>query len=206
MEIMKTHSITGSLALIALSTLVWLTAPADALAQNPTGENAINGGFGFQVGMTRWAPGGFKWFNEYNRGFTDMVWLNVGFNVTLGDMDDDRCWYDNRRDRWYCDEGHWDGNSLQFIFGVKLRFELSKVPIVVDAILNGALDVLFFGGDYAGVAIGFRGGPGIHYFFFDNLGVGMKFTFMLGPAFTKQDGAEFYGSFDFQVLGIEFRF
>jgi len=203
---MKKHSRKDVLALIALASLIWLAVPSRAMAQNPTGDNALNGGFGFQVGMTQWAPGGFKWFNDYNRRFTDMVWLNLGFNLSLGDTHDDRCWYDNRRDRWYCDEGHWDGTDVQFIFGVKLRFELSKLPIVIDAILDGATDVILFGGDYAGVAIGFRFGPGVHYFLFDNFGVGMRFTFMLGPAFTPRDGAEFYGTFDFQVIGVEFRF
>jgi hypothetical protein len=121
-------------------------------------------------------------------------------------MNDDRCRYDERRDRWRCDDGHWDGNSIQIVLGVKLRFELKKVPVVIDAILGDATDFLFFGGDYAGVAVGFRGGPGFHYFFFDNLGVGSKFTFMLGPAFTKREGAELFGTFDFQVIGVEYRF
>ncbi len=204
---MKRNSELGSILAGALALLLWTGAPGEASAQHPTGKNAVDGGFGFQVGMGHWAPGGFKWFNEYNRGLTDLVWLNLGVNVTLGDMDDDRCWYDDRRNRWVCDnDGHWDGNAVQFVFGVKLRFELKKFPVVIDAILGGATDLFFFGGDYEGVAIGFKGGPGFHYFFFDNLGVGAKFTFMLGPAFTKQEGAEFYGAFDFQLIGVEFRF
>ena len=43
----------------------------------PEGENAVNGGFGFQAGLSDWAPGGFKWFNEYNRGLSDHVWLGA---------------------------------------------------------------------------------------------------------------------------------
>jgi hypothetical protein len=156
--------------------------------------------------MSRWAPGGFKWFNEYNRGLSKLVWLNVGLNATLGDMNDARCRYDERRDRWRCNDGRWDGNSIQIVLGVKLRFELKKVPLVIDAILGGATDLLFFGGDYAGVALGFRSGPGCHFFFFDNLAIGSNITFMLGPAFTQFEGTAFFFTFDFQVIGVEYRF
>lgn len=193
--------------LAALVSLLSLSViPIGAHAQNPSGSNAVNGGFGFQVGLTPWSPGGFKWFNGYSRELSDLVWLNAQVNLTMGDMDDDRCWYDERRDRWVCNEGRWDGTAVQFVLGVRLRWELQNVPVVIDCLLGGATDLLFFGYDWAGVAIGFRGGAGVHYFFFDNLGVGPTLNFLLGPAFTERDGVEFFGEFDFQVLGVEYRF
>ena len=191
---------------LLLAALLFVLAPFEARARQSSGENALNGGFGFQVGMTRWTPGGFKWFNSYNRRFSETVWLNVQLNTTLGGhARDDRCWYDRRRDRWYCDDGHWDGNSLELAVGVKLRFPLKKIPAVIDARLGGASDLLFFGG-FEGGTIAFRGGPGFYWFFFDNLGVGAAFTFTLGPAFTDRDGVELYAAFDFQIIGVEFRF
>lgn len=191
---------------MALASLLWLVVPNDAAAQKPSGKNAVNGGFGFQTGLSRWAPGGFKWFNDYNRELSKMVWLNMGLNATVGNAGRDRCWYDNRRDRWVCENRHWDGNSIEFVLGVRLRFELKKLPLVIDAKLGGASDIIFFGGEYGAATFAFRGGPGVHYFFFDNLGVGAEFTFTLGPAFTRPEGPEFYAAFDFQVIGIEFRF
>jgi hypothetical protein len=203
---MNHHSKCRILSLLLLPVLVWLVAPSDALAQNPTGDNAVNGGFGFQVGMSRWTPGGFKWFNSYNRRFTDLVWLNVQLNTTIGGgARDDRCWYDRRRDRWHCDEGHWRGSSLEFAVGVKLRFELQKIPAIIDARLCAASELLFFG-EFSGATVAFRGGPGFHWFFFDNLGAGVEFNFTLGPAFTDYEGTVFYGAFDFQIIGVEFRF
>lgn len=175
----------------------------------PEGKNSVNGGFGFQVGLSDWAPGGFKWFNEYNRGLSDHVWLNVQVNLSLGDSDARNCWYDNRGDL-HCNGARWSGNSLEFALGPKLRFPVSKFPIIVDAKLGGFLNVLFFNGyynndRYNGVATGFRGGAGVHYFFFDNLAVGSEVMCNLGASFMKDD-AGLYVTLDFQIIGVEFRF
>ena len=170
---------------------------------DPMGENSVNGGFGFQVGLSDWAPGGFKWFNEYNRGISDRVWLNAQINLSLGNQDRN-CWYDSAGNL-HCSGDNWSGNSLEFALGPKLRFPVSKYPIIVDAKLGGFLDLLFFNSDYSGVSTGFRGGVGVHFFIFDNLGIGAEIMCNMGPYII--DGyAGFYATLDFQILGVEFRF
>jgi hypothetical protein len=177
-------------------------------AVSPDGKNAVNGGFGLQVGMSYdWAPGGFKWFNEYNRELSEHVWLNTQINLTLGNSRS-HCWYDNQGN-YHCDERYndyrWGGRSLEFAVGPKLRFPLDKIPLVIDAKLDGFLDVLFFGDGYTGVSTGFRGGVGVHYFIFDNLGIGAEIMCNLGPYFME-GYVGFYATLDFQILGVEFRF
>ncbi len=180
----------------------------DAAPRRIGGDNAIAGGFGFQVGLADWSPGGFKWFNEYLRNLSKHVWLDIQFNLTTGDMDDRHCWYDGRLDRWRCTDGRWDGIALEFAVGPNLRFEMRKIPLVIDAKLTGAFETLFFGHDYAGVALAFRGGVGVHYFLFEDFGVGPGFLFTMGPAFISDDevGVEFFGTIDFQIIGCEYRF
>ena len=78
-------------AMLLVSTVAGHAAGAKAV--EPTGDNAVNGGFGFQGGLSDAAPGGFKWFNEYNRGLSDLIWLNVQFNVSLGNNYTRSCWY-----------------------------------------------------------------------------------------------------------------
>ena len=175
-----------------------------ARAVAPTGDNSVNGGFGFQAGLSESAPGGFKWFNEYNRGLSDFVWLNVQVNLSLGGNDTRDCWYDSQGN-YHCNAGHWSGNDLEFAFGPKLRFPVSKFPIILDAKLGGFLDLAFLSGDFWAVSTGFRGGVGVHYFFFDNLAVGTEFMFNLGAAFPP-GGAGVFATLDCQVIGVEFRF
>ena len=202
-------ALTGSLLkctvpLAALAVLLSATtAVSAAKLVDPQGENSVNGGFGLQLGLSDWAPGGFKWFNEYNRGISDHVWLNAQLNLSLGDRDSN-CWYDSAGNV-HCTGNRWSGNSLEFAVGPKLRFPVSKYPIIVDAKLDGFLDLLFFYGDYTGVSTGFRGGVGVHFFLFDNLAIGAEIMCNMGPYFI--DGyAGFYATLDFQIIGVEFRF
>ena len=184
---------------------LWLFWPTEAEAWTIVGKNAVSGGFGFQVGVANWTPGGFKWFNEYSRELSERVWLNVQLNTTVGDMDTRHCWTD-AVNRVHCTGGHWDGGSLEMVIGPNLRFPLSKIPLIIDCKLGGAIDLIFFGHDYDGVGFSFRGGVGVHYFIMDNLGIGAKFLFTLGPAIIANDvGVELYAAIDFQLIGVEFR-
>ncbi len=173
----------------------------------PDGNNSVNGGFGLQLGLSDWAPGGFKWFNEYNRGISEHVWLNIQVNLSLGNSRY-RCWYDDRGRR-HCDDRYydyrWGGNALEFAVGPKLRFPLDKIPLIIDAKLGGMLDLLFFGGGYSGISAGFRGGVGVHYFIFDNLGIGAEIMCNMGP-YIINGYTGFFATLDFQILGVEFRF
>ena len=179
--------------------------PAEAEAWTIVGKNAVSGGFGFQVGVSRWTPGGFKWFNEYSRELSRRIWLNFQLNTTVGDVDDRHCWT-GADGRVHCTGGHWDGGALEIVIGPNLRFPLRKVPLVIDCKLGGAFDFIFFTRDYAGTAFTFRGGVGVHYFITERLGIGAKFAFTQGPAIIDDDvGIELYAAIDFQLIGIEFR-
>jgi hypothetical protein len=190
---------------IILSGLLW-AAPAMGRPVSPRGRNALSGGIGVQAGFSEWAPGGFKWFNEYSRKLSNLVWLNLQANLSGGDMNDRHCWKDNH-DNVKCDYGHWDGNTAEFALGVKLRWGLKKLPVVIDANLAGAVDLLLLGADYIGVAPGFRGGVGGHYFLFPNFGVGAGITATFAPAIIADGpGVEFYAAMDVQIIGVEFLF
>ncbi|MCP4604172.1 MAG: hypothetical protein GY847_27235 [Proteobacteria bacterium] len=186
-----------------LSLLFFLLPEAKAVTIEE--ENAISGGFGFQEGLGDWTPGGFKWFNDYNRKLGQRVWLNFQLNAIIGDMDNRHCWRDERRHK-DCYYGHWDGNGIDFVIGVKLSWYLSKLPIEIYTKLGGAADLLLLGFDYTGIAIGFRGGVGAHFFLLPNLGIGAEIITTFGPSFIADGpGVEFYGAVDFRVIGVEYR-
>ncbi len=169
-------------------------------------DNAISGGFGFQAGLSNWTPGGFKWFNDYSRKLSQLVWLNFQANVTLGDTDDRHCWHDDKHHR-HCDYNRWDGSQVDFVIGVRLSWYLSKLPLEIYAKLGGAVDLLLLGFNYTGIAFGFRGGVGANFFFFPNFGVGLALLTTLGPSvISNGPDAEFYCAIDFQVIGVEYRF
>ena len=180
-------------------------SPSRALDVTPKGDNAVSGGFGFQAGLSDWAPGGFKWFNDYFRRLNRLVWLNFQINATFGDLDDRHCWYDNGGNK-HCDYRRWDGNQVDFVAGVRLAWLMKKIPLLIYAKLGGAVDLLLYGFDYTGIAFAFRGGVGARFFFLPNFGVGAELLSALGPSIIADGpGAQFYASLDFQVIGVEYR-
>jgi len=68
------------------------------------GNNELCGGIGFAADLTHWAPGGFKWFNDYSRKLSELTWLNFQLNTTAGGTGgyDYYCWYD-QKGRQHCD-------------------------------------------------------------------------------------------------------
>lgn len=188
-----------------LLTSAALLRPSEARAQSAD-RNAVNGGIGFQVGIPNWSPGGFKWFNEYARKLGRITWLDFQLNTTVGSMYGGDC-YTRPNGELYCEDGHWDGGALDFVIGAKLRFDLSKVPVVIDAKMGGAFDLLFFGREYAGIAFALRGGCEAHYFILDNLGVGGGIYMSVGPAVIAFDiGAQAFFAINMQLIGVEYRF
>lgn len=172
------------------------------------GKNDLCGGIGFGAGLTDRTPGGFKWFNEYSREISRLVWLNVPFNVTVGDYG--RRWggwcYDRFGRPYNCGwAGGWGGVSLDLGFGVKLKWRATRIPLQFHAKMGGILTPLFW--EWAkGVAFGYRGGFGIRYFVLPMLGVGAEFIHSIGPAWVNNNvGTGVYASIDFNT-GIEFRF
>ena len=162
------------------------------------GKNELSGGLGVSSDLGRYVPGGFKWFNDYGRRMSNLVWLNLQFNITAGGGE---CWWDQNQNR-HCDD-HWNGKALEFAGGVKLKWRLAKIPLVIHAKLGGFFDIAFMPNDHKGVATGFRGGAGARYFFFPTFGVGGELVTNMGPGFI--DGTFFYATIDFNA-GIEWRF
>jgi hypothetical protein len=194
----------------ALCGLLLLAFPAEA-AHNfqLKGQNELCGGIGFQTGLSNYTPGGFKWFNDYSREMSTLVWLNVQFNVTIGEG-----WgggwgtcYDNRGGPYNCWHGndHFGGNAVETAVGVKLKWRVRAIPLQIHAKFGGALDGVFWG-DVKGVAFGFRGGVGARYFILPTLGVGGELVHTLGPSFLNSNvGTQIYATFDFNA-GVEWRF
>lgn len=196
-----------------LLTMLLLACPAKA-ARNfqLKGKNALNGGIGFAAGLTDWSPGGFKWFNDYDRELGKLVWLNVQLNVSTGGGwggGHQECGYD-ARGRWRCwwvgGYSHFGGTALEAAIGVKFKWRLRPVPLQFHAKIGGAIDGLFLWGDYKGAAFGPRGGFGIRYFFVPTFGLGSELVWNIGPAFINNGvGAEVWSTLDFNV-GVEWRF
>jgi len=185
--------------------LCLLSATASGKNYAIQGENELSGGIGFAADLTQFAPGGFKWFNEYGLHFRGPVWLNLQFNIATGGGGW-RCGYDNRG-RWTCSDKwrSFGGTGLELGGGVKLKWRVAKAPVQIHAKFGAAIDFLWFG-DFYGVAIPFRGGAGVRYFVLPTLGVGGELMTSLGPAFIRYGwGAEFYGAIDLN-LGVEWRF
>ena len=172
------------------------------------GVNELGGGIGVSGGLSDWSPGGFKWFNDYSRALTQLVWLNVQLNVSTGGSN--YCWVDKGVTR--CDWNgpyrydHFGGTALEAAVGVKLKWRLRHVPLQFHAKIGGCLDGLFLWGGVKGVAIGPRGGFGIRYFFVPTFGLGAEIIWSIGPAFLNQGvGVRLWSTLDFN-LGVEWRF
>ena len=200
-----------TLGLVLLLGVLW---PTESRARNfeLRGKNEICGGIGFAGSMSEYTPGGFKWFNDSSRKLSQRTWFNAQFNVVLGGDGGRHCYYDNRG-VWRCDNRHhMGGYALELAAGVKLKWRLRKIPLQFHAKFGGAFDLLVYDrgwvteDDLVGVAIGFRGGFGVRYFFLPTLGVGAELIPTFGPAFFEDPvGAEFYGAIDFNT-GIEWLF
>ena len=194
-----------------LGTLLSATA-AHARNYQIRGDNELCGGFGFSGDISYWTPGGFKWFNDYSRKLSRRAWFNAQLNVVFGGGGGG-CWRDSR-DHWHCDR-HWGGYAVELAAGVKLKWRLRRVPLQFHAKFGGALDIIVFDDywhrdwrhtTYSGVALGFRGGFGVRYFFVPTFGVGAEIIPTFGPAFINNGvGAELYAAVDFNA-GVEWLF
>jgi len=198
----------SALALVTLLSL--LATTAEARNNRIAGNTELSGGIGFAADLARWTPGGFKWFNEFGYKLSRITWLNFQLNLVAGGGRGN-CYFDNKG-RYRCDNGwnRFGGTALEFAGGVKLKWRVSRAaPVQLHAKFGGAMNLIWFG-NFAGVAIGFRGGIGLRYFVIPTLGVGAELMTTLGPSFIKDDfngngGVEFYGAIDMN-FGVEWRF
>ncbi len=165
---------------------------------------------GFAAGITDWSPGGFKWFNDYSRELSQLVWLNFQLNVTAGGGGGWGCAYDRFGRPFDChDYRHFGGNALELGAGVKLKWRVRAIPLQIHAKLGGVLDFLWLNypsDGYWGTAFGFRGGAGVRYFFVPTFGLGAELVHTIGPAIINHDvGGAVYATIDFNI-GVEWRF
>jgi hypothetical protein len=188
--------------------LAVLTAAAPAVAQRQyPGKNELSGHLGGSVGLADFTPGGFKWASEYGYRLGPIAWLNLQLNFSFGEgggyyaNDAGDCWFDGRR--WHC-YGHWEGNAIELVGGVKLKFGRDKLQPYAK--IGGGFVFTFFPGDLNAAAIVFRGGGGVKYFVLRNLAVGGELMLSVGPNFVGQEiGTEAYAALDF-LGGVEFIF
>lgn len=169
------------------------------------GESELSGGIGFAGGFNEWSVSGFKWFNDYSRRLTKLTWLNFQFNIATGGSSRYDCYWDGKRWKGDCDY-RFGGTAFEFAAGVKLKWRLTKIPLVFHAKIGGAFDIELLWGDYEGFVFGFRGGFGVRYFIVPTFGVGAELVPTFGPVFiTHSAGAHFYGAIDLNI-GVEWRF
>jgi hypothetical protein len=179
------------------------------------GKNEISAHIGYQAGFAgRYAnPSGFKLFAEYARALTDLVWLDVQFNPVFGfgGSGTYTC-YDRFGNPYVCGgAAYYGGWDLELAVGVKLKFKLGKIPLVIEAPITLALEGLVNRscGDNGVAAPVLRTGGGVKYFVTRAIGLGVGVNFALGPGFHADSPCgpngytDFYGAFDF-ALGAEF--
>jgi hypothetical protein len=156
--------------------------------------------------MSTWSPSGFKWFNDYSRELSKLVWFNTQFNVLVGGSEYWGCKVDKNGREYDCKGYSWGGNALELGVGVKLKWRLRHVPLQFHAKVGGGLNFLWYRSAF-GVGFGFRGGFGVRYFFVPTFGVGAELAIpTVGPAFWNNNvGAQVYAAVDFST-GVEWRF
>lgn len=183
-----------------------IPSTAAAVANFPiTGNYELDTGIGFAADLTDFTPGGFKWFNDFGMRMTNDQWLNFQFNVTAGGHGDSYCWWENNHE-YRCNDVHFHGTSLELGGGVKFKWRAMPIPLQIHAKAGGALDILFLPYDVNGLAVTFRGGGGVRYFFTPTFGAGAELMLSIGPSFVGNDvGVGLYSTIDFN-MGIEWHF
>ncbi len=198
------------IALVIVVGCLWGTGAEAAKNFQLRGTNEISGGIGFAAGLTDWAPGGFKWFNDYSHALGKLVWLNVQLNVSVGSQSGWGWCYDShgrpyRCDNYYGGWHHFGGNALETAIGVKLKWRLRSVPVQFHVKIGGILSGLFLWNDVKGIALGPRGGFGFRYFFVPSFGLGAELLWTIGPAWLNNSvGWQLYSTLDFNI-GVEYR-
>jgi len=194
-----------SFVFIATFCLLLLQAGPAAAARNfpLQGDNELSGGIGFAADLSDFTPGGFRWFNEYAVLIGGITWLDFQLNLTVGDHRSDYCVMTKKG--LVCNRRGFDGTGLELGVGAKFKWRLQRVPLQFHAKVGGAVDFIWFGGDFLGVGIPFRGGGGARYFVLPTLGVGAELMFAVGPSFIDDWGVEVYGTIEMN-FGVEWRF
>lgn len=161
-------------------------------------------GFGAKYGSTS----GFKLDADYAYKFHPYIWFNADIANVFGfGAVDGPC---ANALNVSCYRGGW---ALELMAGVKLKFGLQKIPLVIEAPALIGVEVLYnrdCNDNGAGVPVVKTGG-GVMYFLTRKIGVGAKFDVAFGPSFhgagsvacQNTSYTDFFGYFDF-LVGAEF--
>jgi hypothetical protein len=207
------------LSLIAMILALWAhPAAAQIQTRGPEifpGPNEISGHLGASAGYSATTPGGFKLQFDYSRmGRQSRIasaWFNIGFSNAFGSS---RCVVVGSSCRFnYINSGI----TIEPFVGVKIKFQ-TGIPLVPYVKIAGT----FIGivnrpcGD-DGFAFGLRSGGGVKYFLTRHIGLGVEFTWVIGPGFyggldeapcslgPQPTRAELYLGVDY-LIGIEYVF
>lgn len=205
------------LSLIVVILALW-AHPAAAQIQSSgpeifPGPNEISGHLGASGGYNGTTPGGFKLQFDYSRMTRPFrygsVWFNVGFSNIFGPTN--RC---VRVGNFYnCGYGN-SGITIEPFVGVKIKFT-TGIPLVPYIKLDGTFIGILsrFCGDN-GVAFGVRSGGGVKYFLTRHIGLGVEFTWVIGPGIytgpeqcygPQPTRAELYLGVDY-LIGLDYVF
>jgi hypothetical protein len=161
-------------------------------------------GFGGSLG----SPSGIKLSADYNFRFHPIAWFDLQVGNVFGfGSGNGPCVGDPAES---CYRGGFD---FQLSAGVRFKFHMKTIPLVVEVPLLMGLDALYARncGDTAVTIPVSRGGASVKYFITRRIGIGAGANLAFGPSFHQRGSvqcasgaySDFYGAFDFHV-GAEF--
>ncbi|HZS42298.1 MAG TPA: hypothetical protein VFF06_35955 [Polyangia bacterium] len=161
-------------------------------------------GFGGSLG----SPSGIKLSADYNFRFHPMAWFDLQVGNVFGFGGGNGPCVGNPAESCYR-----GGFDFQISAGVRFKFHMKTIPLVVEVPLLMGLDALY-GRDCGDTAVTIpvsRGGASVKYFITRRIGIGAGANLAFGPSFHQRGAAlctstaysDFYGAFDFNV-GAEF--
>lgn len=173
-------------------------------------RHEVQAALGYQAGFggSLGSPSGIKLTADYNYRFHPMVWFDLqaanvfGFGGANGP-----CAGDPTQG---CYRGGYD---FQLSGGVRLKFQLKSIPLVVEVPILVGIDALYArdcGDDAVTIPVA-RAGGALKYFVTKRIGIGAGANLAIGPSFHQRGSSvcannwysDFYGAFDFHV-GAEF--
>jgi hypothetical protein len=171
-------------------------------------KHEVSAHLGFQAGFGGLlaSTSGFKLDADYAYKFHPYIWFNADIANVFGFGSADG--FCRNSVLATCYRGGW---ALELMAGVKLKFPLAHVPLVIEAPALIGVEILYnrdCGDNGAAVPV-VKTGAGVMYFLTKKIGVGAKFDLAFGPGFhgssvcKNSSYTDFFGYFDF-LVGAEF--
>ena len=202
------------IAVLALSLVPQLASAQQLQLQRQAvmdGKNEISAQVGFQASMGGGTPSGAKLFFDYSRYLGSYVWLNFKLNPSFAVVGRTTC-VDANGAIYDCGVGlDGDGNSVDVLAGIKLKFPIRRVKLVPYANVNiGGVGIYDRpANDNGGAFVVYTGG-GLRWFITPHVSLGGEVDIALGAGFygstcngCNDSHNEFYRAFN-MGLGAEF--